>query len=164
MGHDLRPRQAAHDHRICPRCGSCPAGARARGKWTVWRVARFLIPLVAFGVVIYVVSGKTDELGGATSYLEDLRWYWLLVAAVAEAGSMIAYAALQQRLLAAGGAPMGIAPLTAITFAGNSIENSLPAGPVWSAVFAFRQFRHRGANDVLSGWTLVAATAMDQWR
>jgi putative heme transporter len=112
--------------------------------------------------VIYVVSGRTDELGGATSYLEDLRWYWLAVAGVAEATSIVAYAALQRRLLAAGRVRIGIAALTAITFAGNAIENSLPAGPVWSGVFAFRQFRHRGADDVLSGWTLVAATAMSQ--
>jgi putative heme transporter len=112
--------------------------------------------------VVYIVSGKTDELSGATTYLEDLSWYWLLVAGVAEFTSIVAYAALQRRLLSAGHVDIGIVPLTGITFAGNAIENSLPAGPVWSGVFAFRQFRHRGADDVLSGWTLVAATAMSQ--
>jgi putative heme transporter len=114
------------------------------------------------GLAAYIVTGKTDELGGATGYLEDLRWYWLGVAAVAETGSIVAYAALQRRLLAAGHVHIGVVPLTGITFAGNAIENSLPAGPVFSAVFAFRQFRHRGADDVLATWTLVAATAMSQ--
>jgi uncharacterized protein (TIRG00374 family) len=133
-----------------------------RSQWTVWRVLRYLISLGLAVLAFYIVTGKTDELGGATGYLEDLRWYWLVVAAVAEVGSIVAYAALQRRLLAAGHVEIGIVPLTGITFAGNAIENSLPAGPVWSAVFAFRQFRHRGADDVLAGWTLVASTATSQ--
>jgi uncharacterized protein (TIRG00374 family) len=133
-----------------------------RSQWTVWRILRYAISMGMVGVAAYIVSGKTDELGGATGYLEDLRWYWLVVAAVAETGSIVAYAALQRRLLAAGHVHIGVVPLTGITFAGNAIENSLPAGPVFSAVFAFRQFRHRGADDVLATWTLVAATAMSQ--
>jgi putative heme transporter len=133
-----------------------------RSQWTVWRILRYAVSLGLVGVAAYIVSGKTDELGGATGYLEDLRWYWLVVAAVAETGSIVAYAALQRRLLAAGHVHIGVVPLTGITFAGNAIENSLPAGPVFSAVFAFRQFRHRGADDVLATWTLVAATAMSQ--
>jgi uncharacterized protein (TIRG00374 family) len=133
-----------------------------RSQWTVWRILRYLISLGMIVLAGYIVSGKTDELGGATGYLEDLRWYWLVIAAMAEAGSIVAFAALQRRLLSAGHVQIGVAPLTAITFAGNAIENSLPAGPVWSAVFAFRQFRHRGADEVLAGWTLVAATALSQ--
>jgi putative heme transporter len=135
---------------------------RLRSQWTIWRVLRYVASLGLAGLAFFIVTGKTDELGGATGYLEDLRWYWLLVAAVAETGSIVAFAALQRRLLAAGGVEIGVVPLTAITFAGNAIENSLPAGPVWSAVFAFRQFRHRGADDMLAGWTLVAATAISQ--
>jgi uncharacterized membrane protein YbhN (UPF0104 family) len=135
---------------------------RLRSQWTIWRVLRYAASLGLAVVAFTVVNGKKDELGGATSYLEDLRWHWLVVAALAETGSIVAFAALQQRLLAAGRVRIGIPTLTAITFAGNAIENSLPAGPLWSGVFAFRQFRHRGADDVLAGWTLVAATALSQ--
>jgi hypothetical protein len=48
--------------------------------------------------------------------------------------------------------------MTAIAFAGNAIQNSLPGGPLWSNVFAFRQFRRRGADDVLAVWVLVATS------
>ena len=118
--------------------------------------------LALAGVAVWVVSGKTDELAGASGYLEDLSLPWLALGAVAEAASIVAYAALQRRLLAAGEVPVGLGPLTGITLAGNAIENSLPGGVAFSAAWAFRQFRFRGADEVLSTWTLVAQTAMSQ--
>lgn len=113
-------------------------------------------------MAVWVISGKTDELAGASGYLEDLSPQWLVIGAVAEAASIVAYAALQRRLLAAGEVPVGLAPLTGITLAGNAIENSLPGGMAFSAIWAFRQFRIRGADEVLSTWTLIAQTALSQ--
>ncbi len=72
----------------------------------------------------------------------------------------MAYAALQGRLLAAGEVHVGMSALTGITLAGTSIQNSLPGGVVFSAVWSFRQFNRRGADDVLSGWTLLATSAL----
>jgi uncharacterized protein (TIRG00374 family) len=133
-----------------------------RSFWTVGRVIRWLISLALVGVGLYVVSGKTDELSGASAYLDDLRWYWMVVAVALEAASVVAYAALQGRLLDAGDVELGLTPLTGITLAGYSIQNSLPGGLVFSSVFAFRQFNRRGADDVLAGWTLVATTVLSQ--
>ena len=74
-----------------------------------------------------------------------------------EVVSIVAFvAALQGRLLAAGDVHVGISALTGITLAGTSIQNSLPGGVVFSTVWAFRQYNRRGADDVLSGWTLLA--------
>jgi uncharacterized membrane protein YbhN (UPF0104 family) len=84
----------------------------------------------------------------------------LVVASGLEAGSIVAYAALQGRLLAAGDVHIGMTGLTGITLAGTSIQNSLPGGVVFSTVWAFRQFNRRGADDVLSGWTLLATSAL----
>jgi uncharacterized protein (TIRG00374 family) len=129
---------------------------------TIGRIARYLVSVALAALALYVVLGKRDELSGASSYLDDLHWQWLAIGAACEAVSIVAYAALQRRLLRAGGANLGMTSLTGITLAGNAIENSLPAGPIFSAVFAFRQFRHRGADDMLSGWTLVGAAALSQ--
>jgi hypothetical protein len=109
-----------------------------------------------------VVYGQRDELAGATGYLEDLRWPLLAVAATVELASMVAYAALQRRLLLAGHVNVSMPMMSVITFAGNSIQNSLPAGPVWSGVFAFRQFHRRGADEVLAAWVLVGTAALAQ--
>jgi uncharacterized protein (TIRG00374 family) len=133
-----------------------------RSFWTVGRVTRWLISLALVGVGLFVVAGKTDELSGASAYLEDMRWYWMVVAVALETASVLAYAALQGRLLASGDVELGIKPLAGITLAGYSIQNSLPGGIVFSTVFAFRQFNRRGADDVLAGWTLLATTVLSQ--
>ena len=137
-----------------------PPADGVRSLWTVGRIARYVIGLGLAALAFYVISGKTDELSGARGYLEDLRWYWLVVAAIAEAASIVAFAALQRRLLAAGNVKLGMRPLTGITLAGNAIQNSLPAGTLLSAVFSFRQFHHRGADEVLAGWTLLGTAAL----
>jgi hypothetical protein len=80
----------------------------------------------------------------------------LAVALVSEAGSLVAFALMQKRLLEAGRVHVGTGPLTAITVASTAIANSMPAGPVVSAVFAFGQYRRRGADEALAGWTLAA--------
>jgi uncharacterized protein (TIRG00374 family) len=94
--------------------------------------------------------------------LEDLKAAWVIAALAAEAVAILSFAVLQQRLLRAGRVQLRLPALTAITLAGNAIENSVPGGTAWSAVWAYRQFRHRGASELLSGWTLVAATALSQ--
>jgi uncharacterized protein (TIRG00374 family) len=117
-----------------------------------------LFGLVVAVVVLWAVGGQRGELQGALSYLEDLRWQWVAMAAVSELLAIVAFGAMQRDLLGAGGVRATLADMTAIAFAGNAIQNSLPAGPLWSNVFAFRQFRRRGADDVLAVWTLVATS------
>jgi len=136
--------------------------AGIRSYWTTGRVVRYLISLGLAALAISIVLGKRDELSGASAYLDNIRWYWLVVAAAAEVVSIIAFAAMERRLLVAGEVSMSMLRLTPITFAGNAIQNSLPGGPVFSGVFAFRQFRKRGADDVLSGWVLVASGVLSQ--
>jgi uncharacterized protein (TIRG00374 family) len=112
------------------------------------------------GLAIYLVQGKTDELSGAGSFLTNLRWWWLVPAAGAEALSYLSFAAMQRRLLLAGEVVVPMTTMSGITMAGNAIQNSLPAGVVLSAAYAFRQFRRYGADDVLSGWVVIAMGAV----
>jgi putative heme transporter len=135
---------------------------KTQGHKTLWRIVRTVVSLGLAAYAVKVVYGQRDELAGATSYLEHIRWAWLTGAAVVELISMVAFAALQRRLLQAGRLFLPLSTLTAITFAGNSIQNSLPAGPVFSGIYAFRQFRGRGADEVLAWWTLVGTAALAQ--
>ncbi len=75
---------------------------------------------------------------------------------VVEAGSLVAFAQVQKRLLDAGHVHVSTSRLTAVTVAATAIANSMPAGPFVSAVFAFGQYRRRGADEGLAGWTLAA--------
>jgi uncharacterized protein (TIRG00374 family) len=112
------------------------------------------------GLAVWVITGKTDELSGASRYLAQVHWGFVVAALVAEALSYVAYAALQRRLLLAGKVPVRNAPMIGISLAGNSIQNSLPGGVVFYAAYVFRQYRRFGADDVLAGWTLVATNGL----
>jgi uncharacterized protein (TIRG00374 family) len=122
----------------------------------MWSGLRLVLGLVLAVVAVNVVAGRRDELEGATTLLTHLRWEWLLLAVPAELASVVAFAAIERRMLAAGGVQVGIRPLTGIALAGNSIQNSLPGGVAWASVFAYRQFRSLGADDVLAAWSMVA--------
>ena len=132
-----------------------PASRRRR-----WRILRIVLALAALGLAATIVASKQDEIAGAGTYLERLHAGWIVAAAGAELASILAFAALQQRLLRCGGTPLGLGSLTGITFAGNALQNSLPGGGAFAAAYAFRQFRRRGADEVLSAWVLIALSLL----
>lgn len=142
--------------------GSEPVTASpARPVWrSLWRrgwpYLRVTIGFAALGVAIWAVSGKTDELRSVDSYLDRLRWWWMVVAVVAEGTCYGAQASLQRRLLKAGGAGIEPVPMFGITLAGSAIQYTFPGGWVIYLAYLFRQFRRRGADDVLSTWVLIA--------
>jgi len=126
-----------------------------------WRLVLRVVLLAAMAVLVaVVVAGNTDELDGASAYLAGVRPGWVALAIAAEAGSYLAFAALQGRLLRAGGVRVGMGPLSAIALAGGAMATSLPGGGAFSAVFAYRQYRRRGADETLAAWVLIAEGAL----
>jgi uncharacterized protein (TIRG00374 family) len=107
-------------------------------------------------LALWALTGRTGELAGASAYLARLRWWWVALAVASEAGSLVAFALIQKRLLDAGRVQVSTARITSVTVAATAIANSIPAGPVVSSLFAFRQYRRQGADEVLAGWTLAA--------
>jgi uncharacterized protein (TIRG00374 family) len=117
---------------------------------------KYAVGLALAGLALWALTGRTGELSGTSHYLDHLRWWWLVLAVAAEACSLVAFALVQKRLLQAGHVEVSTARLTGVTVAATAIANSMPAGPVVSAVFAFGQYRRRGADEALAGWTLAA--------
>lgn len=135
--------------------------AASRGRIAAfWRWGRYLVGLALAAVAIYAVIARTDELSGATKFLENLSGWWVAPAIVVEILSYVSFAALQRRLLGAGDVHVPVPHITGITVAGNAIQNTLPAGVVLAAAYNFRQYRRYGADDVLSGWAVVATAAI----
>ncbi|HTJ76206.1 MAG TPA: YbhN family protein [Acidimicrobiales bacterium] len=132
------------------------ARRRSPARWAI----RLLPGLAALVIGYRVLAARRSELSGAAAALGHLRAPWVAAAALAELGSLAAYAALQRRLLASAEVTVARAPMLGITMAGYAIQNSLPAGPAWSAVFAFRELRRRGAGAVAVGWMLVLASVL----
>ena len=129
-----------------------PVGPRSH--W--WTALRYVVGLALAAVALWAVLGRRGELSGLSGALGHLRPEWVVVAVAAEAGSYIAFATAQRRLLAAAGVPVGLRPVAAIVFVTTAITNSVPAGPVVSTVFGFRRFQRCGADDVEAAWVLLA--------
>jgi putative heme transporter len=121
-----------------------------------WPWIKYLGGLGLAALAVWALLGRRGELSGASGYLAHLRWPWAVLAAVVEFASIVAFALVQQVLLEAGDVSVGPAWMTNVTLAITAIANSMPAGPVVSSVFAFRQYRRRGADEGLAAWTLLA--------
>jgi uncharacterized protein (TIRG00374 family) len=89
--------------------------------------------------------------------LGHLHWLWIPAAIVLEAASMAAFAFMLRRLLAAGGARVGVRPMLATSLAANALSVSIPlAGPELATAFTYRRFTRQGADAPLAGWSLLA--------
>ena len=132
-------------------------GRPSRRGWTrAWPWIKYLGGLALGVLALWALAGRRSELSGATTYLDHLRWWWVVLAALAEIGSLVAFGIIQKRALAAGSVVASTGRLTAVTAASTAIANSMPAGPLVAAVFAYRQYRRQGASEALAGWTLAA--------
>jgi uncharacterized protein (TIRG00374 family) len=132
-----------------------PARWRA-GVRRVWPYAKYVIGLALVALAFYQVTGDKSELTEAGTALHHLGWGWVLLGVAAEAVSYLAFAQLQRILLRAGRTYVALGPMVGITLAANAITNSLPAGSVIAPVYSFRQFRRRGADPAVAGWSVVA--------
>lgn len=119
-------------------------------------MVKYVVGLGLAALAIEQLTGHKSELSEASVALQHLRWGWVVLGVVAEAGSFLAFAQLQRRLLRAGGTDVALRSMAAITLAANSIANSLPAGSVIAPVYSFRQFRRRGADKAVAGWSVAA--------
>jgi uncharacterized protein (TIRG00374 family) len=80
---------------------------------------------------------------------------------LAEFSSMIAFARSQRRLLRAGGAPVDLGPILAITYAGNAISVSIPIiGAGLGMGFSYRQLGRRGVEGPIASWVLGLSGAV----
>ncbi len=128
----------------------------ARRHKRAWQIVRFAVGIALGLLALWAVSGQGAELAGASAELSHLNAGWLIVAIVVEALSLVAFALMDQRLLRCGGVRAGTGRLTAIAFAAGAIASSVPAGPLVSSAFAFRQFRRVGASEGLAAWAILA--------
>jgi uncharacterized protein (TIRG00374 family) len=129
---------------------------RRRAGWRRhWPLIRYLIGIGVLVLVVWVLSSHTDELSGLSTALDQLNWWWIPMAVVAELLSFVCFTGMEQKLLTSGGVVPPWFPLLRMTFASQAITNSLPAGSAVSAVYGFRWFRRFGADDTVAVWAMV---------
>jgi hypothetical protein len=119
-------------------------------------MARLGAAIAVAGLAAAGIAGRA-ALAASFTVLGHLHWIWIPAAIVLEAASMAAFAIMLRRLLAAGGASVGIRPMLASAYAANAVSVSVPlAGPGLATAFSFRRFSGHGADAPLAGWSLLA--------
>ena len=116
---------------------------------------------VTVAALAALAAAAVAERGAVTAsfaVLGHLHSLWIPAAVLLESASMAAFAIMLRRLLAAGGARVGIRPMLATAYAANAVSVSVPlAGPGLATAFTFRRFTRQGADAPLAGWSLVAS-------
>jgi pimeloyl-ACP methyl ester carboxylesterase len=113
-----------------------------------------IIAVAAMGAAVVV---ERASIAASFAVLGHLHWLWIPAAIAAEAASMGAFAFMLRRLLATGGARVGVRPMLATSFAANALSVSIPlAGPELATAYTFRRFTGMGADAPLAGWSLLA--------
>ncbi|TMR06794.1 flippase-like domain-containing protein [Actinomadura soli] len=124
-----------------------------------WRRAGVLVQwglVVAALATLPLYRDELPDLGAVWTAARHADPGWLALVVLGVAGSMGAFARLQRRLLRIGGLRMSLRRAFAITYAGNALSTTLPAGPAVSVVYTFRQFRRGGASAQLATAVIVA--------
>ncbi len=105
-----------------------PAQRRRRPRRA--RRAGAVITVAALAGLAAVAVAERAAVTASFAVLGHLHWLWIPAAVLLESASMAAFAFMLRRLLAAGGASVGIRPMLATSFAANALSVSIPlAGP-----------------------------------
>src|SRR5229473_448501 len=122
--------------------------------------ARIAAATVAVAALAVAGVAERAEVAASFAVLGHLHWLWVPAAVLLESASMAAFAIMLRRLLAAGGANVGIRPMLATAYAANAVSVSVPlAGPGLATAFTFRRFARQGADAPLAGWVVSSAAA-----
>jgi putative heme transporter len=132
------------------------AAAAAAATKRRWRHV-LLATVVLLGLGLLVLLSRSTLTESLASF-GHLRWKWVVVAIVAEFGSMMAVARIQRRLLRANGTTLALGSVMAVAYAGNAISVSLPlAGPEVATAYEFREFGRRGVDPSVAAWALAVS-------
>jgi putative heme transporter len=114
------------------------------------------VAVAATAVLAGAAATHRAVLAASVAALGHVQWIWIPAVIVLESASIAALAVMQRRLLAAGGATVGVRAMLATTFAANALSVSVPlAGPELGTAFAFRRYTGQGADAPLAAWSLV---------
>jgi uncharacterized protein (TIRG00374 family) len=121
-----------------------------------------ILQLGLVAMAVFSIIYLRDELPSPAAMWEEIRHAqpaWLLMIVCTEILSMGSLSRLQHRLLSGGGVQVSYRRVMAVTYAGNAISATLPAGPAMSMAYAFRRWRERGASKHLATAAVLIAGA-----
>ena len=133
------------------------ASTSVRGRWPLRRVLRWSFSLGLVALLAVEITLVTPYLTKAFEALKEPNPWWLVVALVAEAISMGAFARVQRRMLSAAGQRVGLPRMVRLTYAANALSVTFPGGTALSSGYVFKRLRSWGATVPAAGFTVVAS-------
>lgn len=134
-------------------------GARKNGKhrsrWPRW--AWWLLTVLVAVLTVFLVFSQRRELEEALHLIARADPSRLAVAAVCEAVSLLCLAAVQRRLLLAGGTRWSLRRWTAIMLGANAMAGAIPGGAAMATAWNYEQLRRRGVEGSLAAAVLAVA-------
>jgi uncharacterized protein (TIRG00374 family) len=121
-----------------------------------------ILQLGLMAMAVLSVAYLRDELPAPADVWAEIQQAqpaWLLVIVFTEILSIGSFSRLQHRLLSGGGVKVSYRRVMAVTYAGNAISATLPAGPAMSMAYAFKRWRERGASKHLATAAVLIAGA-----
>lgn len=118
-----------------------------------WIVRAATAAAVAASVVIFY--RELPDAGALWRVTTHASPWWLAGTVLGQLASMGMFARVQRRLLRSGGVRMSLPRAVRMTYAGNALSTSLPAGPAVSVAFNFRQYRRAGATPRVAAVVVV---------
>jgi uncharacterized membrane protein YbhN (UPF0104 family) len=120
------------------------------------RALRIVVVFAAAAVVVGVAL-RSRSLLPELGLLQRPDARWLLLAVLAQLGSLIAYALIVRELLRVGKLKARFAPLLRATLGGIAMTASLPGGAVASTGYWYKQLRQEGAGRSLAAWAMIGS-------
>lgn len=119
-----------------------------------WRLVMYSGLGVALVVELVLLAPYLEH---AAATLHDIDPGWTAIAVGVELVSMGAFARMQRRMLAAGGARVSILRMVRLTYAANALSLTLPGGTALSSGYVFHRLRSWGATGPAAGFTILAS-------
>ena len=118
--------------------------------------ARIVLTVLLCAAVVGLLIWQRHRFAGLPALLANAKWQWILVAIVAEVGSIGALAREQRRLISVRGGKKSLPSVLATVYAGNAISISLPLiGSAAAAVFSYKRFTAIGVDRAVAGWAVA---------
>ncbi len=127
-----------------------PSGTRRRLRWVLRGVMA-----AGAGAAVVAFHDELPDAGALWDITRHANPAWLACVVIAQLASMSMFARVQRRLLHAGGVRMSLLRAVRLTYAGNALSTTLPAGPAVSVAFNFRQYRRAGAPPQLAAAVIL---------
>ena len=124
---------------------------RSRGTRVRRTVFALFVPVM---LTVYLAAAAPTMLTAVRS-LTSANPMWLLAGLASTILSMVAFAMLRGRTLAAGGARIPLRRNVAISYGAGAVHTTLPAGAVFSTTYAFRHLRSWGASAPATTWSMA---------